>query len=196
MPGTQQRPGHPRVRATPSVNWHDGGMSNQAQDLGTPADDDRAARIVAFWRAGRQRLGMGDLSPVMGEDASDSLVPSTWTFADADAAVESILAGRKTATSAVLADLADLGSEGVPAPGDVAIVLDSQGDPRALVRAEEVRTVRFDEVDEVHAAAELGVEPSAAALADWRRRNDAGVSDPAVDLLLERFVLVHPGPVG
>jgi uncharacterized protein YhfF len=169
-------------------------MSNQTQEPGTPADDDLAARIVTFWQAGRQRLGMGDLAPVMGADASDSLVPTTWTFADADAAVESILAGRKRATSAVLADLADLGSEGVPARGDVAIVLDSRAEPRALVRAEQVRTVRVDEVDEAHAGAELGVEPSSAALAAWHEHNDAGASDPAAQVLLERFTLVHPSP--
>ncbi|MCG2799030.1 MAG: ASCH domain-containing protein [Cellulomonas sp.] len=169
-------------------------MSNEAQEPGTPADDELAARIVTFWQAGRQRLGMGDLAPVMGTDASDSLVPTTWTFADADAAVESILAGRKRATSAVLADLADVGSEGVPARGDVAIVLDSDRNPRALVQAEEVRTVRMAEVDEAHAAAELGVERSAQALVEWHEHNDAGVSDPAVQLLLERFTLIYPGP--
>ncbi|MBU4213284.1 MAG: ASCH domain-containing protein [Actinobacteria bacterium] len=169
-------------------------MSNQVQEPRDPVDDELAARIVAFWRAGRQRLGMGDLTPVMGEDASDSLVPPTWTFADADAAVEQILAGRKTATSAVLSDLTELGSEGVPARGDVAIVLDSRAEPRALVRAEQVRTVRVDEVDEAHAGAELAMEPSSAALAAWHEHNDAGADDPAAQVLLERFTLVHPSP--
>lgn len=177
--------------------WHDGAMGDEEQvpgaQVGEVADgDDRGARIVRFWQAGRQRLGLGDLTPVLGQDASDALVPSTWTFADADAAVAVILSGRKRATSAVLSDLTALGGEGVPEPGDVAIVLDSDGEPRALVRAEQVRTVRVDEVDEAHAAAELGVEPSAAALAAWREHNDAGATDPAARVLLERFTLVHP----
>lgn len=181
------------------MTWHDGVMSDEVQvpgaRVGDVADgDDQGARIVRFWQAGRQRLGLGDLAPVMGQDASDAIVPSTWTFADADAAVAAILAGRKRATCAALSDLTALGGEGVPEAGDVAIVLDSHGEPRALVRAEQVRTVRVDEVDEAHAGDELGVPASPAALAAWREHNDAGVSDPATQVLLERFTLVHPSP--
>jgi len=156
-----------------------------------PAVDEEIAR---FWRAGRQRLGLGDLSAVMGEYPQGVLVPPIWTFEDADDALAAILAGRKTATSAVLDELEALGSEGVPEPGDVAIVLDGDGHPRALVQAEEMRIARLGEVDAEHAGAELGVEPSADALARWRARNDAGVHDPEVRILLERFTLVHPTP--
>jgi uncharacterized protein YhfF len=167
-------------------------MSEDAQGPGPEqvGDDE----IVEFWRTGRQRLGLGDLSSVMGEWAQGVLVPPVWTFQDADAALDAILAGRKTATSAILADLAQLGSEGVPERGDVAIVLDGAGHPRALVRADAVRTRRVDEVDAEHAGAELGVQPSDEALARWREHNDAGAHDPAVEVLLERFTLVHSTP--
>ena len=170
----------------------DGRMSEDTQvpDAESAVDE----QIVRFWRAGRQRLGLGDLSAVMGEYPQGVLVPPIWTFEDADDALASILAGRKTATSAVLDELEALGSEGVPERGDVAIVLDVAGHPRAVVRADAMRIVRLDEVDAEHAGAELGVEPSAAALTRWRASNDAGVDDPDVLVVLERFTLVHPTP--
>ena len=157
-------------------------------------------RISDFWDAARGHLGWGKLDSVMGESVDGAVPPPAWSFGDdarlADELLDLVLTGRKTATSTALAEF---GANGEPLPkvGDVSIVLDSAGDPRALLRTTEVEVRPFDQVDAEHAAAEGEDDLS---LASWRREHevywrrvlgDQGFS-PAMDVVLERFELVYP----
>jgi len=78
--------------------------------------------------------------------------------------------------------------------GEVAIVLDGDGEPRAVVRTTAVQVTTFGQVDAAHAAAEgegdgtlEGWRSDHAAF--WGKRVDEAEDWPVV---LERFALVHP----
>ncbi|SFK28237.1 ASCH domain-containing protein [Cellulomonas sp. KH9] len=157
-------------------------------------------RITDFWDAARGHLGWGKLDAVMGESVDGAVAPPAWSFGDdarlADELLAQVLDGRKTATSTAMAELTASG-EPLPRVGDVSIVLDSAGDPRALLRTTDVEVVPFDQVSAEHAAAEGEDDLS---LESWRREHevywrrvlgDAGFS-PAMDVVTERFELVYP----
>lgn len=157
-------------------------------------------RIVAFWEAARGHLGWGKVDAVLGESVDGAVAPPAWSFGDdprlADELARLVLEGRKTATSTALVEY-DLTGEPLPRVGDVAIVLDATGDPRALVRTTGVGVVAFDAVDAAHAAAEGEGDLS---LASWRREHevywrrvlgDEGFST-GMDVVVERFELVYP----
>ena len=161
-------------------------------------DGTQDTRIADFWDAARGHLGWGKLDPVMGETVDGAVAPPAWSFgADpvtADALLELVLAGRKTATSTALAELTAADAP-LPRVGDVSIVLDSHGDPRALLRTTAVEVVPFDAVDAEHAAAEGEGD-----LAAWRREHEAvwrrslgdAAFSPTTDVVTERFELVYP----
>lgn len=119
--------------------------------------------IVEFWEVARSRAGLDDIAVVAGATALGSVVPPAWSFdaepAAAEAQLAAVLDGGKTATSSALWEYEIAGAE-LPREGDVSIVLDSAGEPRALVQTTRVEVVAFDEVDAVRAAAdgELSVE--------------------------------------
>ncbi|GIG40101.1 ASCH domain-containing protein [Cellulomonas phragmiteti] len=157
-------------------------------------------RIADFWDAARGHLGWGKLDAVLGESVTGAVAPPAWSFGDdarlADELLALVLAGRKTGTSTALAEFTATG-EPLPRVGDVSIVLDSTGDPRALLRTTEVAVVPFDQVDAGHAAAEGEDDLS---LASWRREHevywrrvlgDEGFSS-TMDVVTERFELVYP----
>lgn len=157
-------------------------------------------RIADFWDAARGHLGWGKLDAVLGETVAGAVAPPAWSFGDdarlADELLELVLAGRKTGTSTALAELTASG-EPLPRVGDVSIVLDSAGDPRALLRTTEVTVVPFDQVDAAHATAEGEDDLS---LESWRREHETywrrvlGEADfsPTMDVVTERFELVYP----
>lgn len=136
--------------------------------------------LAEFWRISQGHLGFGRMGVVVGEQASEVVPPTAWAFgadpAEADAQLELLLAGRKTATSTALLEYQAAGEE-LPLAGDVAIVVDGHQRPRALVRTAEVRVVPLSAVDAEHAAAELGVEEGEDALAQWHAANDKGFQD-------------------
>ena len=157
-------------------------------------------RISDFWDAARGHLGWGRLDAVLGTSDDDVVAPPVWSFGDdarlADELLELVLSGRKTGTSTALVELED---EGVPVPavGDVSIVVDSAGDPRALLRTTAVEVVAFDQVGAEHAAAEGEDDLS---LESWRREHevywrrvlgDARFA-PDMPVVTERFELVYP----
>jgi uncharacterized protein YhfF len=164
---------------------------------GDGVEDDR---ITAFWQAARGHLGMGSMSPVMGESPNDAVPPPAWSFGDnpalADELLRLVLDGRKSATSTALVELEDAGLD-VPRPGDLSIVVDADGEPRALLRTTEVEVVPFDEVGAEHAAAEGEDDLS---LASWRTEHEKywrrvlGDDRFGGDLrvVAERFELVYP----
>ena len=155
-------------------------------------------RIADFWDAARGHLGWGKLDSVLGESVDGAVPPPAWSFGDdarlADELLALVLTGRKTATSTALAELVD---EPLPKVGDVSIVLDSAGDPRALLRTTEVEVLPFDQVGAEHAAAEGEDDLS---LESWRREHEVywrrvlgdDAFSPSMDVVAERFELVYP----
>ncbi len=170
------------------------------QQVAAADDGVQDTRIVDFWEAARGHLGWGKVDAVLGESVDGAVAPPAWSFGDdarlADELLGLVLAGRKTGTSTALVEF-DLTGEPLPRVGDVSIVLDSAGDPRALLRTTAVEVLAFDAVGAEHAAAEGEDDLS---LASWRREHevywrrvlgDEGFST-GMDVVTERFELVYP----
>lgn len=147
----------------------------------TPADP---ARVTAYW---------DEVAPAPGPE------PDSWAFGDhaqlADELLALVLDGTKTATAGALADY-EGHDELLPEPGDLGIVLDGSGEPRALLRVTHVEVRPFSEVDAEHAWLEGEGDRS---LEHWREGHErffarASVDgfDPAMPIVLERFVVLHP----
>ncbi|MEE6282766.1 ASCH domain-containing protein [Georgenia sp. MJ170] len=191
-------------------------MTTPSEDHGRPddpaaplpgaADDgDRDVQdlaVDAYWATARKRAGLTRLGGVVGEDALGSVEPPAWSFGttpeEADALLALVLAGTKTATVSAVATFE---TEGVaaPRPGDLSIILDGRGRPRALITTTAVETRAFRDVDAAHAAAEGEGDRS---LDHWRRVHEEFLTAElaAVDqeftpdalVLLERFQLLDP----
>lgn len=155
--------------------------------------------LADFWAIARGHVGLGKLYPILAED--DVTPPQAWAFGDtpelADELLALVLAGTKTGTASLQAEYDE---EGVPIPwvGELSIVLDGAGEPRALIRTTEVRVVPFDEVDDEHATAEGEGDGS---LAYWRRvhdevwrRRDPGFDPATARVVAERFELLYSAP--
>lgn len=114
------------------------------------------ARIDAFWANARIRANLNRMSVISGPSVVDTVPPPVWSFgttAEADRLLELVLAGTKTAVSEPLQDLTSRGDP-LPERGDLSILLDSTGAPRALLRTAAVTVVPFHSVDEGHVRAE------------------------------------------
>lgn len=160
-----------------------------------------AETIDEFWAAARHQLRLNPLPGYFGTFSSESLAPPAWAFGAtpdvADSLLALVLAGTKTATAGALWDYEAAG-ERLPEAGDLSIVLDGDGHPRALIKATAVEVTPFDEVDEEHAWLEGEGDRS---LATWRAdherffteyaEHDRGF-DPRMPVVLERFDLVYP----
>ncbi|WP_229052793.1 ASCH domain-containing protein [Aeromicrobium sp. Leaf350] len=147
-----------------------------------PTDD---AAVETFWRA------TGGTGPA----------PEAWAFGDhadlADELLALVLDGTKTATASSLWDV-EADGDPVPRVGDLSILLDGAGAPRALIRTTQVRIVPFIDVDAEHARLEGEGDLT---LQHWRdghesffRRTavDPRGFDPAMPVVCERFELVSP----
>ncbi|WNB84690.1 ASCH domain-containing protein [Cellulomonas sp. ATA003] len=182
---------------------HERHRTGQApDDAPVPVPD--GDEIAAFWELARGRAGLGRLSAVVGTGAGASVPPPAWAFGDsprlADALLDLVLAGTKTATSTALWELTDAGVP-TPEPGDLSIVVDGRGHPRALVRTTAVSVVRFADVDAEHARLE-GEGEDDRSLASWRVEHErylrrvAAPSGRTVDgdtpVVLERFEVRYP----
>lgn len=164
-------------------------------------DDAGDAAIESFWVDAKVRARLNPVPAYMGVGATDSLRPPAWAFGatpeQADALLDLVLAGRKTATAGALADF-EAESEAIPEAGTLGILLDGKGRPRALVETTHVRVVPFDEVDAGHARAEGEGDGS---LDAWRQVHRwffaeyaAGGFDPKMPVVLERFRVLVPRP--
>ena len=167
-------------------------------DITPPADE----VIERFWAEARKVAGLTRLGGVVGENELASLTPPTWAFGAtaevADALVELVLTGAKTATSSALWEW-EAENEEPPLPGDLAIVCDGAGTPRALVRTVTAEVVAFDQVPAGHAAAEGEGDLS---LSWWRDAHEKYFTTSlaphdrafAADMpvLLETFTVLHP----
>jgi len=104
-----------------------------ADAIATDGDD----RISAFWQAARGHLGFGKMESIVGGNPLDVVPPPSFSYgegAQADEVLAQILAGSKTESSYPRAEYGDE----LPRVGDVAIVLDGSGEPKALIRTTEV----------------------------------------------------------
>jgi len=86
-----------------------------------------------------------------------------------DRLVAAILAGAKTTTTG-LADDYERDGEPLPRPGDREVVIDSAGEPAALIEIVSARVIRVGDVDLEHA---LGEGEGYATVADWRAGHEA-----------------------
>ncbi|WP_349826723.1 ASCH domain-containing protein [Brevibacterium litoralis] len=121
------------------------------------------------------------------------------TPAHADTLLRLVLEGTKTGTSGSLWDYRAAGEE-VTRVGDLDVILDGAGLPRAVIRTVAVEIVPFGEVSAAHARAEGEDDRS---LRSWRRthqdfftryaRHDRGFS-AHMPVVCERFELVFPRP--
>ncbi|MGJ3509636.1 ASCH domain-containing protein [Enemella sp. A6] len=164
---------------------------------------DQQAEIDTFWDEARRRArldwlpGFGAVTPVA------ALQPPAWSFGatleQADALLELVLNGTKTATASLLSDY-DAEEDPVPEVGTMGIVLDGAGHPRALVATTAVRIVEFDRVPAEHAHAEGEGDRS---LDYWRRvhreffstHSLGGAELPGdAPVVLEEFRLLYPEP--
>lgn len=168
------------------------------------ADDARAGEVVAFWETARAHAKVGRLPVVTGVGVAAAMTPPAWSFGDnprlADELLALVLAGEKTGTSTAVAELAAAG-EPEPQVGELSIVLDGAGHPRALIRTTHVRRSRLADVDEAFAASE-GEDDGT--LRSWRREHErywgrtlagtgVAVGDD-LEVLLETFELLYPRP--
>lgn len=166
----------------------------------TPEDLERAERIQDFWETARGRAGLAKVAVVTGPMWAEAVAPPAWSFGDApglaDELLGLVLQGTKTATSSLAWEY-EGGEEPLPAVGDLSILLDGAGEPRALIRTTEVRTVPFDAVDEDFAYDEGEDDRTLASWRAgheryWRRTMPAGHEfSPDMPVVCERFELLY-----
>ena len=167
------------------------------------SDDDAARAIDRFWQVARTRARRSTLGGVLGETPAAAVPPPVWSFGDtpalADEMLDLVLAGTKTATAELVASY-EAGGEPVPSVGDLSIVLDGSGAPRALLRTTKVDVVPLDQVTAEHARLEGEGDRTLATWRDeherfWRRAMPAGVELSGGTLVVcERFKLLYPKP--
>lgn len=164
------------------------------------APQDAGASLVQYWEAVRAKAKVSRAHVVTGAGAEGTVPPPAFAFGDtpelADELLDLVLTGRKTATSTAVAELAD-----GPAPrvGDLWIVLDGRGNPRALLRTTSVTEVAFRDVTPAHAAAEGDGDASLEQWRGeheqyWRRVLGEDAFSPEMGVLCETFRLIDPAP--
>ncbi|WP_114906580.1 ASCH domain-containing protein [Ornithinimicrobium murale] len=160
--------------------------------------------IQSFWEDARVRAKANRVPGYLGVTARESLAPPAWSFGagpdDADELLDLVLSGTKTATSSAQRDYVD-GEEREPEEGDLSIITDGEGRPRALIQTTSVRTVPFGEVDAAHAAAEGEGDLSLGHWRDVHRRffeQSAGGAPVTDDLpvILEEFTILYAADTG
>ncbi|MEO9248120.1 ASCH domain-containing protein [Citricoccus nitrophenolicus] len=126
--------------------------------------------------------------------------PEAWAFGatedHADALLELVLAGTKTATASSAWDLEATG-EPLPQAGTFSVILDGAARPRAVIETTDVRVLPFDGVDADHAWSEGEGDRS---LSAWREIHERYWRSHAVDprgwrpdmpVVCERFRLIY-----
>ena len=117
--------------------------------------------VSAYW---------AEKSHLLGLNNSDT--PEAWSFGgtadQADELLGLVLSGIKTATSSALWSY-EAEDEPLPTVGELSIVCDGQGRPRALLRLTDVTVTVLDDVPERHAFAEGEGDRT---LAYWRRAHE------------------------
>ncbi|WDM45432.1 ASCH domain-containing protein [Microbacterium luteolum] len=126
--------------------------------------------------------------------------PEAWGFGatpqQADELLALVVTGLKDGTASSLWDY-EANRDPLPTVGELSIILDGAGAPRAVIETTAVEIVPFDEVDEAHAHAEGEGDRT---LAHWRAvherywrehsENPRGYA-PDMPVVCERFRLIH-----
>lgn len=124
-------------------------------------------------------------------------VPEAWAFGatpeHADSLLELVLTGVKTGTASAVWDY-ETDGDPMPEAGDLSILLDGRGTPRAVIQTTSVTVVPFDRVTEEHAQAE---GEGRRTLRDWReiherfwREHSTRGFAPDMPVLCERFAVL------
>lgn len=147
-----------------------------------------AQTVEEFWEQARRAVADLPVEPT-----------ESWAFGatpqHADGLLSLVLAGTKTGTASALWDYEATG-ERMPEEGDVSVILDGSGSPRAVIRTTGVRIVPFDEVDEEHAHAEGEGDRTLRAWREiherfWTQHGESGRPfSPDMPVICERFELV------
>jgi len=158
--------------------------------------------VAAFWEVAKRRSRLSDLPMESGVTALEALQPPAWSFGGtpevADRLLALVLDGTKTATASALWDYEAEGEE-PPTVGQLSIVLDGAGHPRALVVTTAVEVRPFDQVDPEHAYLEGEDDRS---LDSWRHVHREFFSTYAshsrgfaydMPVVLERFRVLYRG---
>ena len=105
---------------------------SEAMGVIAPVDEN----LEAFWVHAINAARLNPAEAVMGQDEFTSLRPAAFSLgasrAEADAECAAILAGEKTVLETPAADF-DAGNMPLPEVGDLAILCDGGGIPRALI---------------------------------------------------------------
>ena len=102
--------------------------------------------VTAFWNQFRSEFPDAPAQPVASFYFCDNRE-------DADICLQLVLDGQKRATAASVKEL-ELCGDPIPQVGDLSIVTDFDGVPRAVIRTTSVELKRFGDVDENFARAE------------------------------------------
>jgi len=169
----------------------------------------RVLRVASGLRYGRLVVTASDALPDFWAarraemPALPEAVPEAWAFGatpeQADGLLELVLRGIKDGTASSMWDYEATG-EPLPEVGELSVVLDGRGEPRAVIETTDLRVVPFDQVDAEHARAEGEGDRT---LEHWRAvherywrehsENDRGF-EPDMPVLCERFRLLWPMP--
>ncbi|WP_028048876.1 ASCH domain-containing protein [Cellulomonas sp. URHD0024] len=173
-------------------------MTDEQAPTQAAAGEVEDLRIAAFWQAARGHVGLGKMDAVMGGTPDDVVPPPSWSYGpgpEADELLGRVLSGAKTGTATLLAQLEGAGLE-APRVGDLSIVTDGAGEPKAVLRTSDVEVVPFDQVTAEHASAEGG---SDASLESWVAEHEVSFGEvlgdgfsPATEVVLERFEIIYP----
>ncbi|QRV02036.1 ASCH domain-containing protein [Arcanobacterium phocisimile] len=114
--------------------------------------------LTAFWTRAKVRSKLAEVPGVMGVTDVVSMEPPAFSLGDGTRSCASKLAllavhGDKTATSSY-APAYDAANEQYPQVGDLAILLDGDANPVALIRNRQVDLIPFNEISEDVAQAE------------------------------------------
>src|SRR3954454_11515113 len=127
-------------------------MTDEQPPTQAEAGEVEDLRVAAFWQAARGHVGLGKMDSVMGGTPDDVVPPPSWSYGDgpeAELLLSRVLDGSRTRTATLLAQLV-AGDLDVPRGGDLSIVTDAAGEPKAVLRTTEVEVVPFEQVTAEH----------------------------------------------
>ncbi len=157
--------------------------------------------IEAFWADARLRVRLARISGCLGPLDLGPAPPIAWSFGgspeQADELLGLVLSGWKTATASALWDY-EFEGEALPEVGSLAIILDGDDHPRALIETTSVQIVPFNEVGLEHIVAEAEGDLSVAHWREvhewWFRENSSNPTGftESMPVVLQRFSVVFP----
>lgn len=158
--------------------------------------DNQEQVVGQFWSEVKSQLGL--------PNSETEVVPEAWPFGSvdnpelADQLLALVLNGTKTGTASALWCY-EVG-EPTPYVGELSIILDGVGVPKAVIRTSKIDVVPFDEVTEEHAFSEGEGDRT---LSTWRHDHEAFFKGelpkeksftPTMPVICERFELLWPRP--